>query len=132
LSEIVRLGIQGVRVSTFIGWREEERRILRPLLVDVELQVEYDGSGELAGTVDLEAVLRVVQNLEGKEFRLLEDLAAQVASGVLSLSPRVRAARVRVSKPLPPVAAHLDCEWAEVTRSRDGEGLSGAGGKRPT
>jgi len=127
----VRLGIDGVRVKGYIGWGEEERRILSPLLVDLELQVVYDGSGELAGTVDLGAALQVVEGKTGKEFRLLEDLALEIAAGVLALSPRVVSVRTRVRKPLPPVAAHLEAEWAEVVKTRDGESISGAGGKPP-
>jgi len=127
----VRLGIDGVRVKGYIGWGEEERRILSPLLVDLELQVVYDGSGELAGTVDLGAALQVVEGKTGKEFRLLEDLALEIAAGVLALSPRVVSVRTRVRKPLPPGAAHLEAEWAEVVKTRDGESISGAGGKPP-
>jgi len=105
---------------------------LRPLLVDLELQVEYDGSGELAGTVDLEAVLGVVEAKLRRGFRLLEDLAAEIAAGVLGLSPRVIWVRARVRKPLPPVEAHLEAEWAEVIQTRDGEGFLGVGGEPPT
>lgn len=132
MSEVVRLGIDGVYVKGHIGWGEEERCLLSPLLVDLELRVVYDGSGELAGTVDLEAALKVVEEKVGKEFRLLEDLAVEIAAGVLALSPRVISVRTRVRKPLPPVAAHLEAEWAEVVKTRDGEGFLGAGGKPPT
>lgn len=132
MTRLVRLGASGVQVKGYVGVREEERRVLRPLLVDLELQVEYDGSGELAGTVDLEAVLGVVEAKLRRGFRLLEDLAAEIAAGVLGLSPRVIWVRARVRKPLPPVAAHLEAEWAEVIQTRDGEGFLGVGGEPPT
>ncbi|MCR4391239.1 MAG: dihydroneopterin aldolase [Candidatus Acetothermia bacterium] len=116
----VSVGVRGLRFMGRVGWQDEERRMSRPLLVDVEIGVDYDGSGELSGTVDLEAVVRTVTTLEGKTFRLLEDLASVVAGAAVGLSPRVRWARVRVHKLSPPLPSPVDAEFVEVVCERDG------------
>lgn len=116
----VKIGVQGLRFRGPVGWYVEERRLRRPLMLDVELEVAYDGSGELSGTVDLEAVVRAIKRLERKEFRLLEDLAEAAAGEALALSPRVRTVRILVHKPFPPLRACLDAEFSEVVKTRDG------------
>ncbi|MGC9530133.1 MAG: dihydroneopterin aldolase [Candidatus Bipolaricaulaceae bacterium] len=123
----MKVGVAGLQLLVSVGWDEAERLVRRPVLVDVELQVDYDGSGELTRTVDLEAVVGAAQCAASERFRLLEDLAAAVAQRALGVSPLARTVRVSVHKPLPPLEAHLKAEWAEVVRTRDGEGLPGAG-----
>ncbi|MFO8034628.1 MAG: dihydroneopterin aldolase [Candidatus Bipolaricaulota bacterium] len=119
-SSLTRLVVEGLPLVLRVGWTSQERALPRAVLVDLTLDVAYDGSGELSGTVDLDEAVSVAQGLCGEEHRLLEDVAGRLAGTLLETFPRLVSVQVAVSKPSPPVGAPVAATGAVVVRRRDG------------
>ncbi len=115
-----QLVVEGLPLVLHVGWTSHERALPRAMSVDLALDVSYDGSGDLAGTVDVDEVVRVVQKFSGQEYRLLEEVAESLAQRLLEGFPRLRGVRVAVRKPHPPVGAAVAATGAIVVRRRDG------------
>ncbi len=99
------------------GVEERERREGQPFLFDLWLDVPSAAlSDRIEDAVDYRGVAAAVRSVsDGRQFRLLEALAAAVVDELLERFPVTRA-RVRVRKPNvrldPPV------EWSAVTAER--------------
>ncbi len=115
-----QLVVEDLRVVLRIGMTEEERALPRPIRIDLTLEVDYDGSDQLSGTVDLDEVVKAVEALSAGEHRLLETFAHRVAGTILDSSTRIRGVWTAVTKPAPPVGAAVAATGAVVFRSRDG------------
>jgi len=115
-----QLVVEDMTLVVRIGWAEEERAHPRPVIVNLTLEVDYDGSDQLSGTVDLYDAVKAVQTLSGEEHRLLERLADRVAGLLLDRFPRIRRVSAAVRKPGPPVGAPVAATGAVAVRSRDG------------
>ncbi len=117
--QAVRIGVEGVELWGRCGVTEEERAVGQRLVVEVLLEpVETAGlqTDDLAGTVDYGAVVAVIREaVEGREYRLLERLADEIA-GRLTTELSVREVSVRVRKPAPPVGSPIGAAWVEVVR----------------
>ena len=75
---------------------------------------------DVALTVDYGAVAREVLALgTGRQFRLIETLAARIAEQILASQPRVEAVIVRVKKLLPPISGVVEHAAVEITRQRE-------------
>jgi dihydroneopterin aldolase len=102
----------GLRLHGYHGVNEDERRDGQPFVFDVRLEVP-DGTGafdRIEDTVDYRAVAALVREIsDGRQFQLLEALAATLVEAMLARFPTVEAVRIRVSKPEvkldPPVEA---------------------------
>lgn len=98
---------------------EEERKLGQRFLVDVELLLDLREAGrrdDLAASVDYERVHALVVEIGTREqFRLLETLAARIASAVLEQF-QVQQVTVRATKPSPPLPAVVGGVSVEITR----------------
>lgn len=97
----IRVWLEGIEADCVLGVYEEERERVRPVRVDVALDVERpaEAGDELASTLNYEGVeALVLATAAGGKFRLVESLAEAVAARCLRFE-RVRRAGVRVSKP---------------------------------
>jgi dihydroneopterin aldolase len=111
--------LAGIELHGYHGVLEEERRDGQRFVFDVWLDVP-DGTGasdRIEETIDYREVAALVREVsDGRQFRLLEALAAALAEAMLARFPAVDAARVRVRKPQveldPPV------EYSAVTVER--------------
>jgi dihydroneopterin aldolase len=99
--------------------REEERKLGQRFVVDVELSLDLIEAGrrdDLTASVDYERVHAVVVEIGTREqFRLLEALAARIASTILERFP-VQRVTVRASKPSPPIPGLGGGVSVEITR----------------
>lgn len=93
--------IKNLEVRFRVGVPDEERAQPQPLTITVELELDFHQAAltdDLAHTVDYFALSRRIKELgAGREWRLIEKLAADVATLAMS-DPRVQAARVEVRK----------------------------------
>jgi FolB domain-containing protein len=93
--------IKNLEVRFRVGVPDEERAQPQPLTITVELDLDTAqaaATDDLAHTVDYFALSRRIKELgAGREWRLIEKLAADVATLAMS-DPRVQAARVEVRK----------------------------------
>jgi dihydroneopterin aldolase len=113
----VTVELYGLEVEGRHGVGEEERATPQPFLYDLWLEVPDASTGDdLADTVDYRDVVLAVRELsDGRQFQLLEAMAAAVADLLLERFS-VEAVRVRVRKP----AVRLDApvEWTAATVER--------------
>ncbi len=100
MSEIL-IQIEGLELRGFHGALAEEKKKGQRFLFDIELVAHDAGvrSDKLQDTVDYTEVVECVREIsEGRNFNLIEALAASVADSLLERFPISRA-RVRVRKP---------------------------------
>ncbi|WP_340148300.1 dihydroneopterin aldolase [Seinonella peptonophila] len=105
------------------GALEEENRLGQRFFVDLDLYLSLEKAGQ---TDDLEATVnyadvyqQVQQVVEGHQVKLIERVAEKVAARCLSLYP-IKAIRVKVEKPNPPIPGHYEAVSVVIFRSRAG------------
>jgi len=113
---VILVDLHGLEVFGRHGVTEEERAHGRVFLFDVQLEVS-DGalSDRLEDAVDYVEVAECIRG-DGKQFVLLEALAAAVADEIAARFPVLRV-RVRVRKPEVRPAG-LAVEWTAATVER--------------
>ena len=113
----VLVELYGLEVAGAHGVEEEERRRSQPFLYDLWLEVpDASTSDRLEATVDYRDAGRCVQeSSEGRQFQLLEAMAAAVADALVARF-ELEAARVRVRKPA--VRLEAPVEWTAATVER--------------
>ena len=96
----VLVELRGLELPGRHGVLERERETEQPFLYDLELELPEPGADELEETVDYREVVGLVRELsDGRQFQLLESLAAAVADALLERFGQVERVRVRVRKP---------------------------------
>ena len=119
MSEIL-IQIEGLELKGFHGALAEEKKDGQRFLFDIELVAHDAGvrSDKLQDTVDYTEVVACVRAIsEGRNFNLIEALAASVADSLLERFPISRA-RVRVRKPEVRLDATVDFTAAIADRTR--------------
>jgi dihydroneopterin aldolase len=115
----VMVELYGLEIEGAHGVEEEERRHPQPFLYDLWLEVpDAAASDRLEDTVDYREVARCVREIsEGRQFSLLEAMAAAVADALIGQF-ELEGVRVRVRKPT--VRLETSVEWtaASVERRR--------------
>ena len=116
----VTVELYALEVGGAHGVDEEERRHAQPFLYDLWLEVpDSAASDRLESTVDYREVVICVQEVSaGRQFELLEAMAAAVAAALLERFELVESARVRVRKPAVQLAAPVEWTAAIVERRR--------------
>ena len=102
--------ISDLEVSYLVGVTKEERSKSQRLLLTLELTTDFDSAvvrDELDRTIDYNAVSqRLLRFGKGREWRLIETLAADVAAMVLK-EFRPKTVSVEVKKFIIPQARHV-------------------------
>ena len=113
----VSVELYGLEVAGAHGVEDEERRRPQRFLYDLWLEVpDAATSDRLEATVDYRDVVRCVQEVSaGRQFRLLEAMAAAVADALVGRF-ELEAARVRVRKPT--VRLEAPVEWTAATAEK--------------
>jgi dihydroneopterin aldolase len=114
-----RILLQGIQFYGYHGVYEEERRLGQRFLVDVELRLDLTGAedwDDVSLSVDYSQVHAAVLEIGTRQqFKLLETLAARIASTLLERFP-IQRVTVRATKPAPPLPGTLAGVSVEVTR----------------
>lgn len=115
----VTVELSSVEIEGRHGVEENERARPQPFLYDVSFDVSDAAlSDRVEDTVDYREVVQLIRRVsDGRQFRLLEAMAAAVADALLSSFP-VESVRVRVRKPKVRLAAPVDWTAATVERRR--------------
>ncbi len=116
-----RIILKGMEFYGFHGANPEERALGQPYVVDLAVELDLrrpGGSDRLEDTVSYSHLYRTVKLvIEGESKNLLEATAQTVADRVLVEFP-VKAVRVRVKKPRPPIRGSvIDNAAVEIYRS---------------
>lgn len=103
--------VRGLRVDTRVGVTAAERARPQTVVVDVDIAADLSkaaASDDVADTIDYgAAVTAVADAVRGSETKLLERLAAEVAS-VVSRMDGVAAVTVEIRKASPPVSEQVE------------------------
>ena len=118
-----RIVLEGMQFYGFHGANPEERALGQSYVVDLAVELDLRRAGEsdqLEHTVSYTRLYRAVQGvLEGESKNLLEAAAQAVADRVLAEFP-VKAVRVLVKKPRPPIRGSvIDNAAVEIYRVRE-------------
>ena len=92
--------INGLEMQVRIGVPDEERAEPQKLVIDVVMESDFRGmADDIARTTDYAAVAAwLKEECARREWRLLETLAEDLAAGLLSRFPRVRAVTLQIRK----------------------------------
>ncbi|HEX2241143.1 MAG TPA: dihydroneopterin aldolase [Actinomycetota bacterium] len=114
-----RVLIRDLRAKARIGVTEEERLEPRELVVDVDIDTDFDTAArtdDLGQTVDYAAVARAVSEVvSAGETKLLEHLAHEVAERLLGFAG-VTGVRVEIRKERPPMTEDVGAAGVVIER----------------
>ncbi len=100
--------IRSLELDVFLGVYAEEQAAPRRAVADIELALDLSraaATDDLSDTIDYDALSRAVratvsaQATTPKRYALVERLAGEIADICLAFDPRVKSARVAVTKP---------------------------------
>ena len=113
--------LEGIQIPAALGVTAAERRMRRPVTLDLEVEVPLSTAGRsdnIRHTIHYKRIFEIVEDVAGnQEHKLVEALGERIARAVLEKFdvPRVT---VTVRKPKP-IAGVLDYAGIRVSRSRD-------------
>jgi dihydroneopterin aldolase len=114
----VLVELAGLEIPGRHGVEDWEREQDQPFVYDLELELAEPVNDRIEETVDYREVVELVRAVsEGRQFHLLESIAAAVADALLDRFPVARA-RVRVRKPQVQLRVPVEHTAASVERSR--------------
>lgn len=112
--------LEGVQIPAALGVTAAERRMRRPVLLDIEIGVDLKPAGasdQIRHTLHYEKIFQVVEAIAGnREHKLVEALGQRIADAILEEFP-VDWVRICVRKPKP-IAGVLDTAGIRITRHR--------------
>ena len=83
--------IQGIRIPCALGVTAAERKMRRPILIDLELGLDLERASRtdrLSDTVDYGAVYQLVEEVANlREYRLVESLCEEIIEGIFEAFP---------------------------------------------
>lgn len=98
-SNLVRVCIEDLVVSAYLGAYAHEQKKRRRVAIDLEFEYRQPDADALALAIDYRGVRdRVLAAIENRRFCLVETMARVILESVRS-EPRVNSVRVKVSKP---------------------------------
>lgn len=113
--------LQGIQVPAALGVTAAERRMRRPVLLDLEVGADLGAAGrsdQIRHTLHYKRIFEVVEDVAAnQEHKLVEALALRIIEAVLS---KFDADWVRVSVRKPsPIAGVLDHAGVRIRRTRE-------------
>jgi 7,8-dihydroneopterin aldolase/epimerase/oxygenase len=106
----------------FHGLLPEENKLGQRFNVDLELYLDTSKAGlsdNMLESIDYsQAYQRVKKVVEGEAKNLIEAVAETIASDLLSSFELLRACRVKVMKPDPPIPGHYQSVAVEIYREK--------------
>jgi len=122
LPDEMRLGLSGIELVGFHGWRADERRRGNLFQIDLTIEGQIEqacSSDQLEDTIDYSAVIKTVREINrARNYFLIESLANAIADGLLKRFHRLEKISVRVAKLNPPGLGIASCATAELTKRK--------------
>ena len=114
--------LEGIQVPAALGVTAAERRMRRPVLLDLEVEYDLRAAGRsdrIGQTLHYKRIFEVVEDVAGnQEHKLVEALGERIAAAVLEKFDAL-AVTVTVRKPKP-IAGVLEHAGIRIRRSRSG------------
>jgi dihydroneopterin aldolase len=113
--------LEGIQIPAALGVTAAERRMRRPVTLDLEVEVPLATAGRsdnIRHTIHYKRIFEIVEDVAGnQEHKLVEALGDRIARAVLE---KFDAARVTVTVRKPkPISGVLDYAGIRISRSRD-------------
>ncbi len=113
--------LEGIQIPAALGVTAAERRMRRPVTLDLEIAVPLDTAGRsdnIRHTIHNKRIFEIVEDVAGnQEHKLVEALGERIAQSVLEKFD-ASAVTVTVRKPKP-IAGVLDYAGIRLTRLRE-------------
>ncbi len=113
--------LEAIQIPAALGVTAAERRMRRPVLLDLEVQRDLRAAGRsdrIRDTVHYKRIFEVVEDVAAnQEHKLVEALATRVARAVLDKFD-TEAVTITVRKPKP-IAGVLEHAGVRITRRRE-------------
>jgi dihydroneopterin aldolase len=117
-----KITLTGMQFYGYHGVFPEENKLGQRFVVDVDMMMPLERPGRsdrIEDTVNYAEVYEVIRQIvEQRTFKLIEALAEQVASALLTSYTDINEVTVRVHKPHPPVNIHFQGVSVEIHRKR--------------
>jgi dihydroneopterin aldolase len=118
--------LEGIQVPAALGVTAAERRMRRPVTLDLEVEYDLRASGRsdrIGNTIHYKRIFEVVEDVAAnQEHKLVEALGQRIARAVLEKFD-ADAVTVSVRKPKP-IAGVLDYAGIRIRRTRKDLGLA--------
>ena len=112
--------IDGIRIPCALGITSAERKMKRPIRIDLELSCSLDRPGQtdrLADTVDYGAVYELIAEVvDQREYRLVEALGEAITTAILERFP-IEIVTITIRK-IAPLAGAVDHTGVRLRRAR--------------
>ena len=119
MSDVILL--EGIQVTAALGVTAAERRVRRPVTLDLEVARDLRGAGRsdsIRQTIHYKRIFEIVEDVAAnQEHKLVEALADRIARAVLAKFD-ADAVTVSVRKPTP-ISGVLQYAGVRITRTRD-------------
>jgi 7,8-dihydroneopterin aldolase/epimerase/oxygenase len=113
--------LEGIQIPAALGVTAAERRMRRPVLLDLEVETDLRPAGRsdrIGHTLHYKRIFEVVEDVAAnQEHKLVEALGGRIARAVLEKFD-ARAVTVTVRKPKP-IAGVLEHAGIRIRRSRE-------------
>jgi len=120
-----KITLKNMKFFGYHGVYAEEQEKGQNFFIDVEIYLDLKAAGEnddLKDTIDYSEIYDIIKYITiEKRFHLIEKLAENISSEILSRNTTICETVVRVRKPEAPMNGILD--WAEVEIKRTNHGL---------
>ncbi|KQL47074.1 dihydroneopterin aldolase [Brevibacillus choshinensis] len=117
-----KIYFNGMSFYGYHGVFGAEAELGQRFYVDLALSLDLSKAGasdDLNDTVNYAEIFSCVQKIvEGERYNLVEKLTAQIAERLLAQFP-FSEAKVKVTKPNPPINGHYESVAIEMTRRRE-------------
>ncbi|HLR54180.1 MAG TPA: dihydroneopterin aldolase [Pseudogracilibacillus sp.] len=105
------------------GLFPEENKLGQRFIVDVELYLSLKKAGQtddMYDSIDYGKAYEVLQSIvEGEAKNLIEAVASESATVLLSTFSKLKACRIQIIKPDPPIRGQYESVAVEIYRERD-------------
>jgi len=116
-----RIALEGLEFHAFHGVYPHERESGNWFEVDIAVDTDFSDAAkndELAGTVDYEAIYRVVKEEMDKPSKLLETVGENIVDKVLRQFPKVINVEMKISKINPPIGGKAKKATVFISKKR--------------
>lgn len=116
-----RIALEGLEFHAFHGVYPHERESGNWFEVDISVDADFSKAAEtdeLSGTVDYEAIYRVVKDEMDKPSKLLETVGGNIVEEVLKRFAKVSQVELKISKINPPIGGKAKKATVFISKKR--------------
>ncbi len=120
IPNIRKLGLEGVKFNSPVGYFEEERILKNNFLVDVYVVFEANGKTEsLHNTIDYTHLYQICEHFFKMGAMLIETVGQNILDEIKQNYPFVDTICIKINKLNPPVKAEIQNSFIELTYQKE-------------